>query len=94
MADLIVRIASYICLRYKQEFGVRIDEMKLHKLLYFAQRESMIQLGKPLFKNCFEAWKYGPVMVSIRQKYRCDALHDDLTIEEKEYYKSIFDSVF
>lgn len=94
MADLIVRIASYICLRYKQEFGVRIDEMKLHKLLYFAQRESMIQLGKPLFKNCFEAWKYGPVMVSIRQKYRCDALHDDLTIEEKEYYKSIFDTVF
>ena len=94
MADLIVRVASYICLRYKQEFGARIDEMKLHKLLYFAQRESMIQLGEPLFKNCFEAWKYGPVMVSIRQKYRYDALQEDLTIEEKEYYKPVFDTVF
>ena len=94
MADKIDRVASYICLRYQQGFGARIDEMKLHKLLYFAQRESIIQLDKPLFQDCFEAWKYGPVMVSIRQKYRYDALHEDLTIEEKEYYKQVFDTVF
>lgn len=34
--------ASYIYEKYKSEFGTTIDEMKLHKLLYFAQRESII----------------------------------------------------
>ncbi len=93
MAD-IVKVASYICMRYQQSRNAKIDEMKLHKLLYFAQRESFIQLGEPLFKDCFEAWKYGPVMVPIRQKYRYDALHQDLSIQEKEHYKDVFDIVF
>ena len=35
------QIASYICMRYQKEFGRGIDEMKLHKLLYFVQRESI-----------------------------------------------------
>ena len=34
--------ASYIYEKYKSEFGTTIDEMKLHKLLYFAQRDSII----------------------------------------------------
>ena len=38
MEDL-MNVASYICNRYSEEYGSRIDEMKLHKLLYFAQRE-------------------------------------------------------
>ena len=28
----VVKIASYICLRYRRRFGRKIDEMKLHKL--------------------------------------------------------------
>ena len=41
----ILQVASYICKRYMDDFGVRIDEMKLHKLLYFTQRECLIQKG-------------------------------------------------
>ncbi len=93
MAD-VVKIASYICLRYRQQFGKEIDEMKLHKLLYFTQRESIIQTGEPLFKDCFEAWKYGPVMVPIRQRYRNNALHEELPPEIIENYKAVFDMVF
>lgn len=93
MAD-VIKVASYICLRYQQLFGERIDEMKLHKLLYFTQRESIIQTDEPLFEDCFEAWKYGPVMVSIRQKYRTDTLHEELPCPIKERYKKIFDTVF
>jgi uncharacterized phage-associated protein len=63
-------VASYIYNRYMNENGKRIDEMKLHKLLYFAQRESIIQTGKPLFKEEFEAWKYGPVLKEIRNQYK------------------------
>lgn len=90
----IIQIASYICLRYQQIFGRKIDEMKLHKLLYFTQRESIIQTGEPLFKDCFEAWKYGPVMVSIRAAYKNDTLHEELPKNLQEYYKNVFDSIF
>ena len=48
----VVHVASYICQRYHQHFGKRIDEMNLHKLLYFTQRESNIQTGDPIFKEC------------------------------------------
>ena len=65
-------IASYICNRYMKENGERIDEMKLHKLLYFAQRESIIQTGNPLFDEEFEAWKYGPVLREIRVHHKND----------------------
>lgn len=93
MAD-VVKIASYICMRYQQQYSKEIDEMKLHKLLYFTQRESIIQTGEPLFEDCFEAWKYGPVMVSIRQRYRDKALHEELSPETIKNYKSVFDMVF
>lgn len=90
----VVKIASYICLRYRHRFGKRIDEMKLHKLLYFTQRESIIQTGEPLFGDCFEAWKYGPVLVSIRQRYQSDTLHEELPAPVKERYQKVFDTVF
>lgn len=46
----VVKVASYISRRYEREYGSPIDEMKLHKLLYFAQRESLIQIDQPLSK--------------------------------------------
>ena len=70
----VVKVASYICQRYQRQFGKRIDEMKLHKLLYFTQRESIIQTGQPIFEEHFEAWKYGPVLLSIRQLYKEDGV--------------------
>ena len=80
----VVKIASYICLRYRRRFGRKIDEMKLHKLLYFTQRESIIRTGEPLFGDCFEAWKYGPVLVAIRQRYKNNTLHEELPARCKE----------
>ncbi len=90
----VVKVASYICRRYELEFGARIDEMKLHKLLYFTQRESIIQTGGPIFADCFEVWKYGPVLLLIRQKYKEDALHEELSDSAQAKYKAVFDTVF
>lgn len=87
-------IAAYICQRYQAQFGRCIDEMKLHKLLYFCQRESIIQTGEPLFMAKFEAWKYGPVLVEIRQLYQ-EGIIQHLTVPESiQKYESIFDKVF
>lgn len=53
MAD-VVKITSYICRRCRQQFGKGIDEKKLHKLLYFTQRGSIIQTREPLIEDCFK----------------------------------------
>ncbi len=89
-----VKIATYIYRRYQAEYGVRIDEMKLHKMLYLAQRESMIQTGAPLFDSLFKAWKYGPVLVEIRQLYKSEMLGVTLTDDELQQYMPILDKVF
>lgn len=88
------KVASYICSRYEQEFDARIDEMKLHKLLYFAQRESIIQKDEPLFDTPFHAWRYGPVLVEIRSLYKQGKLTIPYTDEEIAPYETVFDKVF
>lgn len=88
------QIASYIYMRYQKDFGRSIDEMKLHKLLYFVQRESIVQLGAPIFKEEFEAWRYGPVLVPVRQLFRDGLLQTPLPKESIDKYSSVFDKVF
>lgn len=90
----VVKIASYICFRYQKEFGVRIDEMKLHKLLYFTQRECIAQTGIPMFDAPFHAWLYGPVLPEIRSLYKHDQLHDMPSEIVVEKYLPVFDEVF
>lgn len=90
----VVKIAAYICQRYQQEFGEQIDEMKLHKLLYFMQRECFVQKDEPLFPEQLHAWKYGPVMPQIRQLYKEGLLTEIPSQDEIATYQSVFDEVF
>ena len=69
MKDLMT-VAGYIYDRYQREFGEQIDEMKLHKLMYFAQRESLIRTGEPLFEGDFYGWRFGPVLKELRAPYK------------------------
>ena len=90
-----INIAAYIADRYKNETGVSIDEMKLHKLLYFSQRECVIQTGSPLFSEQFYAWKYGPVLVKVRdiiRKRGIVSLPSGYELPEK--YLSVMNKVF
>lgn len=90
----VTKTAAYICQRYQKEFGKQIDEMKLHKLLYFTQRECLVQTGEPLFPEELHAWKYGPVMPQIRHLYKDGKLTDLPTQDEVAQYQSVFDEVF
>lgn len=49
--------------------GDSINETRMHKIMYFAQRESIIANGKFLFDEDFQGWKYGPVLLDVRQQY-------------------------
>lgn len=84
--------AKYLIQRYEQESGMGMDEMKLHKLLYFTQRESFVLLGKPMFLDKFEAWKYGPVMRCLRRSHwECQI--QSVLISESEYIPVLEDTL-
>lgn len=89
-----MNVASYICNRYYNEFGTKIDEMKLHKLLYFAQRESFVQKGEPLFDAVFYGWKYGPILKEIRTAYKENAFYSSVPEDVVERIRDIMDKVF
>lgn len=93
MIDIFIA-AKYVAQRYRSTFGQCLDEMKLHKLLYFAQRESFVMFDQPMFTSQFEAWKYGPVMRCLRGRL-WDTDEDILEAHpEILYYVPAFDKVF
>ena len=73
--ESVYAVAQYIFEEYRKASGQTIDEMKLHKLLYFTQRESIAILGIPMFDEVFEGWKYGPVCKVIRSSYTQDGIN-------------------
>lgn len=86
-------VAAYICSRYLAEQGERIDEMRLHKLMYFAQRESLIVKDAPLFEGEFQGWRFGPVLPELREAYKNDDFDKDVTGEALGDAKEIVDAV-
>ena len=90
----LMNVASYIYNHYQDMKCEKIDEMKLHKMLYFAQRESFIQKDEPLFKETFYGWKFGPVLKEIRDAYRNDTFYTHIDENAVSRFKSIMDKVF
>lgn len=67
--EKVLNVAQFIINEYKAITGTSIDEMKLHKLLYFAERENIAIMGEPMFPEPFEGWKYGPVCRLVRSNF-------------------------
>lgn len=55
---------------YYEQNGVHMDEMKMHKLMYFSQREFLMYNNGPLYNATFYGWKYGPVLTEVRSEFR------------------------
>ena len=89
----ILTVASYISSRYEKEYGEPVEEMKLHKLLYIAQRECMIQRNQLLFPEEFEGWRFGPVAPMIRDVYR-DQSFPSVAEADMAEYREVLDYVF
>ena len=76
-----------------------ITNLKLQKILYFAQAYYLAKLGKPLFSDVIEAWEYGPVVSDVYHKYKKHESNTILTetdgsnisVEDKENLKRIWD---
>lgn len=64
-------------LRVKNNADMRLDpnvdeltQMKAMKLLYYIQAASLVIANKRMFNNDILAWKYGPVVEEVHEKYR------------------------
>ena len=60
-----------------------LTNMKLNKLLYYAQGHYLKKYGIPMFEDEIEAWEHGPVIAVVYTKYKCNG-NDPITIYAKE----------
>jgi uncharacterized phage-associated protein len=63
-------IAKYFLTLADEDIGDSISNLKLQKLVYYAQGFSLALYDKPLFKEHIEAWEHGPVIPSLYNKYK------------------------
>ena len=88
-------VAKFLNNVFKSEYGTDMDEMRMHKLMYFSQRESLMYNKSPLFDAEFHGWKYGPVLSEVRAEYKSPVLFEgmaqELTEKEESLVKSVYD---
>jgi uncharacterized phage-associated protein len=70
MALTTAKDAGHFIIGFCREHGDSISNLKLQKLLYYAQAWSLAILDKPLFNDEIEAWVHGPVVPSVWREFR------------------------
>lgn len=83
-------VANYI-IEYSNEKGYPINNLRLQKILYFANARSLVDTGKPLFNEAMEKWKYGPVVPAVYHEYKQYGAFD-IDVEDIKRYLIQFDS--
>ena len=72
MALTVRDVAEYFLTRVDTESGDSLSNLKLQKLVYYAQDAQGYHLalfGKPLFNERIEAWEHGPVIPDLYRIY-------------------------
>ena len=63
-------VANYFLSLANEENGDLISNLKIQKLVYYAQGFSLAIHNKPLFKEDIQAWPHGPVIPKLYDKYK------------------------
>ena len=63
-------VADYFLCQVDEDAGDNISNLKLQKLLYYAQGFHLALFNVPLFANPVHAWEHGPVVPDIYHKYK------------------------
>lgn len=86
-------LASEMIKRYekitKSNFGT--SELKLQKLMYFLQRQSLALTGERLFEEEFIGWVHGPVLEDLRFFLEEPSNQKESDLNENEKY--LIDSI-
>ena len=63
-------VAKYFLTLVNEDEGDFMSNLKLQKLLYYAQGFNMALFGSPLFSEKIEAWTYGPAVPDVYHTYK------------------------
>jgi uncharacterized phage-associated protein len=63
-------LIAYAFVKKGIDEGKFVTQMKLQKLVYFAQGYHLAKYNKPLLKENFQAWTYGPVIPVIYNDFK------------------------
>ena len=89
-------VAKYLNILYKGENGIDMDQMRMHKMMYLIQRESIMYSDEPLFDAEFHGWKYGRVLGEVRSgsEYITGNMFSDVLLDLSEETKDLVKSVY
>ncbi len=80
-------IARYVVDYFTKE-GSPITNLKLQKILYYLQVDSLIENGIGIFNEDVVAWRFGPVVESVYQEFRING-----SFEIEDEYPGIADYI-
>lgn len=91
----VFNVVTYI-IKFPQ---IKVDNLKLQKLLFYAQAVTLVKSGSSLFSDEIQAWDYGPVVPVVYHKYKTcgdDYLDTEdeikgLTDEERHYIDMVME---
>jgi uncharacterized phage-associated protein len=92
-------VANYFLVLSDDDAGDLISNLKMQKLLYYAQGFSLAILKRPLFAEPIEAWSHGPVVPSAYERFKrygAGAIREEnpdistLTQEEREPLDEVY----
>ncbi len=63
-------VADFFLLQIDSSAGDSITNLKLQKLVYYAQAWHLGLHGKPLFAGEIQAWAHGPVVPELYRRFR------------------------
>ncbi len=63
-------VAKHILSLSNPDFHDTISNLKLQKTLYYCQGFTLALTNIPLFSDVIVAWKHGPVVISVYEKYK------------------------
>ena len=92
------KVADYF-LCFCREHGDYLTNLKLQKLVYYAQAWHLALSGKPLFDDEIQAWIHGPVIPTVYQRFKkcgydpigIQVEAPDFDVKIKKYLAKIFD---
>ena len=66
-----LNVAEYLLCQVDENAGDLISNLKLQKLLYYAEGFHLALFDTPLFLEEIQAWEHGPVVPEVYHEYKC-----------------------
>jgi uncharacterized phage-associated protein len=62
-------VANFVLDRCKNH-GIELTHLSLQKIVFFCHAWSLVSLNRPLIREQFEAWQFGPVLPYVYREFR------------------------